>query len=274
METKTKENINSKVDENISISGQDNGQNNRNQAVALASTTSKADKLKHIPPDNINGSTSETGMTVLPPPGYVAKQQAVEPRSLKDITRDIKKALALFCINSLLLGRLLIEAKSTDGDYGNWEKWLDENFNMSKTTARRFMRFAEAVSNQPALADLGPSKADIVLRLPEKERTTFIDENDLGSIGVRDLEKMVKSLLMDIKGETETPENEKSPKTVETLNMDADIYKMLFSGKDKDVVVDEIVKAVEHYREQMKKKAADTSTIIQGSTETSEQKAS
>ena len=114
-------------------------------------------------------------------------------RQLKTIIADIRVEIQKHGLSSFKLGTLLCEAKAKHGKHGDWGDWLDDNFKMSLTTARRLMRFARGAENLPTLVDLGLSKADIILRLPKKDRDTFIKENAVAEMGVRELEKLVKS---------------------------------------------------------------------------------
>ena len=114
-------------------------------------------------------------------------------RKLKTIASDIIAELAKHDSSGKKLGVLLLEAKAKNGEYGNWEDWLNDNFGMSLSTARRLIRIARGIAIQPTLADFEVSKIDLVLRLPTKDRETFIAENNVAAMGVRDLEKLVKA---------------------------------------------------------------------------------
>jgi len=90
------------------------------------------------------------------------------------------------------IGKLLNESKVLFGDYGNWKKWLRDNFNLSYTSAARFMRVAKAVENLPTLASFGYAKIDILIRLNEKRIDEFIENNDINALSVRELEDCVR----------------------------------------------------------------------------------
>lgn len=54
--------------------------------------------------------------------------------------------------------------------------WLAEKVDFSEATAQRFMRLAKEYSNPSPVADLGVSKALVLLALPDFERDEFVSE--------------------------------------------------------------------------------------------------
>ena len=89
------------------------------------------------------------------------------------------------------IGRCLIEAKSLL-NHGEWLPWLNEQVEFSERTAQKFMRLAREWSNPSTLADLGASKALMLLALPESERDSFVQDHNVIDMSARQLEQAIK----------------------------------------------------------------------------------
>lgn len=112
-------------------------------------------------------------------------------RTIETITEDILDAQRRGGEAILTIGRCLIEAKEML-PHGEWLPWLTEKVSYSDRTARRFMQMYRQLSNRPALANLGASKALALLALPEKDRDEFLSENDVVDMTTRQLEQAIK----------------------------------------------------------------------------------
>ena len=85
-------------------------------------------------------------------------------------------------------------------DHGEWTAWLSEKVEFSEASAQRFMRLAREYSNPSPVTDLGPSKALLLLALPENEREDFAaqkhmvngEEKTVSEMSKRELEKVIK----------------------------------------------------------------------------------
>lgn len=92
------------------------------------------------------------------------------------IEREIKqlKQKTASCI--IEIGERLIEAKELL-DHGLWEKWLDENVEISQRTARNFMRIAKtfSVEERQAIAEMEITRLYYLAEIPEDERPFFLD---------------------------------------------------------------------------------------------------
>ena len=91
----------------------------------------------------------------------------------------------------LTIGRCLTEAKQAI-PHGEWLPWLNERVEFSERTARRFMKLYRECSNRPALADLGASKALMLLALPDSERDQFVEDHNVIDMSARQLEQAIK----------------------------------------------------------------------------------
>ncbi|MBR0288662.1 MAG: DUF3102 domain-containing protein [Selenomonadaceae bacterium] len=74
------------------------------------------------------------------------------------------------------VGKRLIKAKSLVA-HGEWLNWLEKNFALSHTAAKRFMQCAERFSNSATSHLLNQSQMIEMLSLPSTEETEkFIAE--------------------------------------------------------------------------------------------------
>lgn len=112
-------------------------------------------------------------------------------RTIEAITEDILDAQRRGGEAILTIGRCLIEAKEML-PHGEWLPWLNEKVSYWDRTARRFMQMYRQLSNRPALANLGASKALALLALPEKDRDEFLAENNVVDMTTRQLEQAIK----------------------------------------------------------------------------------
>lgn len=122
---------------------------------------------------------------------FMAKPTHPEERTIEAITGEILDAQRKGGEAILTIGRCLIEAKEML-PHGEWLPWLNERVSYSERTARRFMQMYRQLSNRPALADLGASKALALLALPEKDRDEFLAENNVVDMTTRQLEQAIR----------------------------------------------------------------------------------
>lgn len=117
--------------------------------------------------------------------------KAAEGRTIEAITGDILEAKRTGGEAILTIGRCLIEAKDMLR-HGEWLPWLNEQVELSERTAQKFMKLAREWSNPNTLADLGASKALMLLALPTEEREQFVEENNVIDMSARQLEAAIK----------------------------------------------------------------------------------
>ena len=114
-----------------------------------------------------------------------------EGRGIEAITQEILDAKRRGGEAILTIGRCLTEAKQSL-PHGEWLPWLNERVEFSERTARRFMKLYRECSNRPALADLGASKALMLLALPDSERDQFMEDHNVIDMSARQLEQAIK----------------------------------------------------------------------------------
>ena len=126
--------------------------------------------------------------------GRLIAQTMAQPaggRTIEAITGDIQEAKRTGGEAILTIGRCLIEAKDMLR-HGEWLPWLNEQVELSERTAQKFMKLAREWSNPNTLADLGASKALMLLALPTEEREQFVEENNVIDMSARQLEAAIK----------------------------------------------------------------------------------
>ena len=114
-----------------------------------------------------------------------------EGRTIEAITGEILDAKRAGGEAILTIGRCLIEAKDMLR-HGDWLPWLNEQVELSERTAQKFMKLAREWSNPNTLADLGASKALMLLALPEGERDAFLEDHNVIDMSARQLEQAIK----------------------------------------------------------------------------------
>ena len=114
-----------------------------------------------------------------------------EGRTIEVITGEILDAKRAGGEAILTIGRCLIEAKDMLR-HGEWLPWLNEQVELSERTAQKFMKLAREWSNPNTLADLGASKALMLLALPEGERDAFLEDHKVIDMSARQLEQAIK----------------------------------------------------------------------------------
>lgn len=111
---------------------------------------------------------------------HIQAAQPSAPRDIEIITGEIIQ-LKQEAGNAILgIGQRLIEAKEMLS-HGEWLPWLTERVEFSEKSAQNFMRIARNYSNPQALADLGATKALMLLAIPAESREEFISAPHLVS---------------------------------------------------------------------------------------------
>lgn len=164
-------------------------------------------------------------------------------RTIETITEDILDAQRRGGEAILTIGRCLIEAKEML-PHGEWLPWLNEKVSYSDRTARRFMQMYRQLSNRPALANLGASKALALLALPEKDREEFLSENNVVDMTTRQLEQAIR-------------DRDEARKAAETAKVDAAAAEAARAKMEADMkVVNATLASAREEKEQADREAA------------------
>lgn len=135
----------------------------------------------------------------------VTKSNAsTEKPSLEMLTVEIKFHLNQMGYHVIEVGKLLIQAKELV-PHGEWANWLQNNFNLTDRSARRFMQIVERFGKTVDvdrfrlfdLSTLKPSTLIELLALPEGDEEKFIAEKSAEGKAVADM--TVKNLREEIK---------------------------------------------------------------------------
>jgi len=105
----------------------------------------------------------------------LTRQAENKPTDLISLTAEIKFYVQQWGQNTIEIGKRLIAAKELVA-HGEWGKWLEENFNLSQSTAQRFIKCAERFGKSATLQDLNYSQMVQLLSLSESETEKFIAE--------------------------------------------------------------------------------------------------
>lgn len=133
-----------------------------------------------------------------------ARYQIVQERSLPVIASEIhqieRTVYTVAMDGAIQIGEKLKEAK-TMIPAGEWVKWLDENLNYSQRQAYNFIEISDNYGNENSpyynlqtSANLSISKALELLRLPDEEVESFVEEHDIESETVKNLRKEIGEL--------------------------------------------------------------------------------
>lgn len=129
----------------------------------------------------------------------IMTRETGELRSIETITEEILNLKKTAGESILTIGHRLIEAKGMLS-HGEWTAWLAEKVEFSPRTAQNFMRLSREWTNTQALADLGATKALVLLALPADEREDFLaethtvngEEKQVIDMSARQLEQVIK----------------------------------------------------------------------------------
>ena len=90
------------------------------------------------------------------------------------------------------IGKRLIEAKQLV-DAGKWVAWLHESVDYSEDTAQNLMRiYREYDSGNPLVRSMSYSQLVALFPISAEKREEFAEENNVPSLSVKDIKKLIK----------------------------------------------------------------------------------
>ena len=137
----------------------------------------------------------ESGVKVVEEKAMTPINESPKP-TLPVLVVEIKFYLQRTAENIVEIGKRLIQAKELV-PHGEWQNWLENNFNFSQSTAQRFIKCAERFGKSAAPRDLNPSQMFELLSLPVGDEEKFIAEKSAEGTPVEDM--TVKKLREEIK---------------------------------------------------------------------------
>lgn len=121
------------------------------------------------------------------------KRQGYFPASLDSYVQQGRMFLFNAAQNLIQYGRVLVEAKPLV-PRGQFENWVQTNFNMSERTAQQYMAVWKRFGKNENLQAVQFSNLQKMLALPEGAETKFSEEHDLENMTAREVEKAVKAI--------------------------------------------------------------------------------
>lgn len=116
--------------------------------------------------------------------------------SIEKLTAEIQYYLVQMGQNAIEIGKRLTLAKAKL-QHGEWQSWLEDNFNLSPNMAGKFMQMARRFGNSATSQNLKQSQMMEMLSLPEVETEKFIEQKAAEGTPVEDM--TVKKLREEIK---------------------------------------------------------------------------
>lgn len=123
-------------------------------------------------------------------------------RELSEIKKNILEQMETEATSFYKIGELLLEAEKQFKITNNWCKWLKENFDMSRSTANRYINVVREFNDVALVLRLGISKLTILIAtLPADLRKKFMEtsqfvEDDDGKCGYKLVFDMSRSELI------------------------------------------------------------------------------
>ena len=135
----------------------------------------------------------------------------IQSENLEQLTVEIKFYVNQWGQNTIKIGKRLIAAKNLV-EHGDWSKWLEDNFNLTQSTAQRFIKCAERFGKSATLRDLNYSQMIQLLSLPAEETEKFItakaaENNPVEEMTVKNLRDEVAKWKADYEQKKSEVEN-------------------------------------------------------------------
>lgn len=175
------------------------------------------------------------------------------PSDLNQLTVEIKFYFNQWGQNTIEIGKRLIAAKELVG-HGNFGKWLEDNFNLSQQTARKFMQVAERFGKTRIDTCFNSTQMIAMLALPEGEEEKFIEAKTAEGTPVEDMTvKQLRAKVAKYKAELEKKNSEVTDLFVEKSSLESTVKTMQNNfdnlTSEKNQLEEELMKAGEHSAE-------------------------
>lgn len=177
--------------------------------------------------------------------------------SIEELTAEIQYYMVQMGQNAIAIGKRLAVAKEKL-PHGEWQNWLEDNFNFSYRTAAQFMQMAERFQKCRQSALFSQSQMAEMLALPEAETEKFIERKAAEGTPV---EKMkIRTLRAEVKKYNEELVAEKIEEVeVVENNSDVVIAEKLIKTQEKELPLEVLEVDVDSPKEeeQMSEETAD-----------------
>lgn len=115
--------------------------------------------------------------------------------NLAEKTAKVKILTAQTAENIIEIGKTLLEVKA-NLSYGEFQNWLENEINYSKSTAYNFMKVAKEFPNFQQVGNLGMRKLLALTGIEAECREKVIANNDLDNMTVKEVEEVVEDEKM------------------------------------------------------------------------------
>lgn len=119
------------------------------------------------------------------------KSTELQAFNLAEKTAKVKILTAQTAENIIEIGRTLLEVKE-NLSYGEFQNWLENEVNYSKSTAYNFMKVAKEFPNFQQVGNLGMRKLLALTGIETESREKVIANNDLENMTVKEVEKIIE----------------------------------------------------------------------------------
>ena len=106
---------------------------------------------------------------------HILSETTISPNCLPQLTIEIKFYLNQTAQNIIEVGKRLIQAKELV-ERGEWQNWLEANFNLTIRSAQSFMKCAERFGKNEIDFVFQPTQMIAMLALPAGDEEKFIAE--------------------------------------------------------------------------------------------------
>lgn len=125
---------------------------------------------------------------------------AAMPATLDSYARQGRMFLNSAAQNLIQFGRVLTEAKPLI-QHGTFEKWVNDSFGISKSTAESYMAVWKRFGSQEQFEGIAFSKLREMLSLPVGTEEQFVQDNDLNEKSVREIKRAVQQAKAEAQAE-------------------------------------------------------------------------
>lgn len=115
--------------------------------------------------------------------------------NLAEKTAKVKILTAQTAENIIEIGKTLLEVKA-NLSYGEFQNWLENEINYSKSTAYNFMKVAKEFPDFHLVGNLGMKKLLALTGIEAESREKIINNNDLDNMTVKEVENVVEDEKM------------------------------------------------------------------------------
>ncbi len=123
-----------------------------------------------------------------------------DEKTLPQLETEIKEHLTKIAINYIEVGNRLLQAKKLV-EHGQWQKWLENNFQLKRQSAQNFMNIAERFGKKyQSIGNLNYTQMIAMLALPEGQEEDFIEHIEQKTTNPIPIENMsIRNLKTKIK---------------------------------------------------------------------------